>query len=148
MTIEPKQFLSRMKEHEFIYDTKLGKVVNKQSEQDKEYVFKTLDLLEANFDRVRYVDDLSDKVIGKNNWAVLISQKYAMMDKRMPIPQVPFHLKFNGKNSFALRNREAYYMLVGFLQESNEEICVSLNFRDEECRKEWKALIKETARVE
>ncbi|MFS0812990.1 hypothetical protein [Peribacillus phoenicis] len=67
MSVEPKELLKKMKEYDFIYDTSFGKVVNKGHEEDKEYIFKILDLLHDNFDRVRYADDLSDTVIGKGN---------------------------------------------------------------------------------
>lgn len=141
MKVEPRDLLIKMKEFEFVYDTKLGKAFNKNFEEDKYYVFKILDLLHQNFGRVRYVDDLSDSVIGKDKWALLISQKFAMQDKRIPIPQVPFHIKYSGKNDLSLNAKHAYLMLIGFFQELTDEICVSLNFKDEEYRSIYKKLV-------
>lgn len=142
MSIEPKELLLKMKDFEFVYDTKIGKAVNKKHEEDKKYVFKILDLLYANYDRVRYVDDLSDSVIGKGKWSVLISQKFAVADKRFPIPQVPFNFRCEGKTNMTMKAKHAYYMLIGFFQECEDEICVSLNFRDSENRKVFKNLVK------
>ena len=142
MNIEPKELLIKMKEHDFVYDTTVGKMVNKNYEEDKAYVFKILDLLYENFYRVRFVDDLSESVIGKGKWAVLISQKFAMADKRIPIPQVPFHLKYDGKNDISIKAKHSYFMLIGFFQELDDEICVSLNFKKEEYRNMYKKLVK------
>lgn len=88
---------------------------------------------------------MGTKATGKGKWAVMISQKYAMMDKRVPIPQVPFHFKYDGKNDLSIKAKHAYLMLMGFFQETEDEICVMLNFRDEECRKVYKKLMKEKA---
>ena len=44
MNIEPKELLLKMKEHDFIYDAAVGKMVNKNYQEDKAYVFKILDL--------------------------------------------------------------------------------------------------------
>ncbi|WP_207118050.1 hypothetical protein [Peribacillus simplex] len=140
MNVEPKELLMKMKEYDFIYDTSIGKVVNKEHEEDKEYVFKILDLLYENFDRVRYADDLSDTVIGKKKWTILISQKFAMMDKRIPVPQVPLHMTYDRSLRGAFRGKQAYLMLVGVLKETEEEIYVSLNFKDEEYRKVFKKI--------
>lgn len=147
MNIEPRELLLKMKEYDFVYDTTVGKMVNKNYEEDKAYVFKILDLLYENFHRVRFVNDLSESVIGKGKWAVLISQKFAMADKRIPLPQVPFHLKYDGKNDISIKSKHSYFMLIGFFQESDDEICVSLNFKNEEYRKIYKKLVKEQALV-
>lgn len=142
MNIEPKELLLKMKEDDFVYDTTVGKMVNKKYEEDKAYVFKILDLLYEKFHRVRFVDDLSERVIGKGKWAVLISQKFAMADKRIPIPQVPFHLKYDGENDIYIKPKHSYFMLIGFFQELDDEICVMLNFKNEEYRKMYKKLVK------
>ncbi|WP_261133801.1 hypothetical protein [Bacillus sp. Marseille-Q3570] len=135
MTIEPKELLLRMKECEYLFDSKLGQTINKNYEEDKKHVLKILDLLYQNYERVRYVDDLSDSKIGKKKWGLLISEKFAMMDKRVPIPQVPFHLVAEGKNKVLIKPKHAYLMLQGFFHELEDEICVVLNFKDKECRK-------------
>jgi hypothetical protein len=145
MTIEPRDLLLRMKEYDFIYDSKVGKVMNKKHEEDKFYLFKILDLLHENFHRVRYVNDMGSKATGKVAWAVMFSQKFAMKDKRIPLPQVPFHFKYDGKNDLSIKAKHAYLMLVGFFHDTENEICVMLNFKDEECRKEYKKLMKEKA---
>ena len=142
MDIEPKELLLKMKEYDFLYDTAVGKMVNKNHEEDKAYVFKILDLLYENSHRVRFVDDLSESIIGKGKWAVLISQKLALADKRIPIPQVPFHLKYDGKNDIFINARRSYFMLIGFFQELDDEICVYLNFKDDEYRKMYKKVVK------
>ena len=142
MNIEPKELLLKMKEHDFVYDTKVGKMVNKKYEEDKAYVFKILDLLYENFHRVRFVDDLSESVIGKGKWAVLISQKFAVADKRIPIPTVPFHLQYDGKINISIMAKHSYFMLIGFFQELDDEICVSLNFKNDEYRKIYKKLVE------
>ncbi|WP_143560965.1 MULTISPECIES: hypothetical protein [Sporosarcina] len=80
-------------------------------------MYKILELLYENFHKVRFVDDLSESVIGKGKWAVLISQKFAMADKRFPIPQVPFHLKYDGKDNIFIKSKHSYFMLIGFFQE-------------------------------
>ncbi|AZV43658.1 hypothetical protein BAOM_3049 [Peribacillus asahii] len=148
MTIDPRELLLKMKEYDFIYDTKLGKIMNKKSEEDKYFIFKILDLLYDNFDRVKYTDDLSESVIGKEKWGILISQKFAISDKRMPIPQVPFNLLYSSKLiSMSLSARQGYYTLVGLLLETDEDIYVMLNFRDEKYRKEYKRLTKEKKKV-
>lgn len=147
MNIEPKELLLKMKEYDFVYDTKIGQVLNKKAEEDKFYVFKMLDLLYKNYDRVRYIDDLSDSVIGKGKWALLFSQKFAMADKRLPIPQVPFHIKIQGKNDLSMKAKHAYLMLIGFFQELEDEICVCLNFKDEENRKFYKKLVKDKSLI-
>lgn len=147
MSIEPKELLLKMKEHDFIYDTKLGKVMNKNPEEDKYYIFKILDLLYNNFGRVKFTDDTSSSVIGKGKWAILISQKFAMIDKRVPLPQVPFHIKYDGKDSLTLKAKHAYFMLIGLIQETDEEIYVILNFKDEKYREEYKKLIKEAKSI-
>src|SRR4051812_24616452 len=98
MKLESKELLLKMKECDFVFDSKVGQVLNKNYEEDKKYVLEILDLLYQNLEKVRFVDDLSESVIGKGKWAILISEKFAMMDKRIPIPQVPFHLKFAGKS--------------------------------------------------
>ena len=146
MSVKHKELLQKMKEYDFIYDTKIGQVISKKrAEEDKEYIFKMLDLLYENYHRVRYVDDLSSSVIGKGAWAIMFSQKFAMMDKRIPIPQVPWHIKIEGKNDLSIRTKHAYYMLIGFFKDTDEEICVALNFKDKENRKIYKALIKDNA---
>lgn len=138
---EAKELLLKMKKVEFIYDTKLGKLLNKNHQQDKDYVLKILDLLYQNYDRVKYVDDLSDSVIGKGNWALLISEKFAMMNKLIPVPQLPFHVKIAGRNDAFINSKYTYYMLIGFFKDTDNEIYVSLNFRNKEHRKAFKALI-------
>ncbi|MFU2014770.1 hypothetical protein ACM6Q7_06785 [Peribacillus butanolivorans] len=143
MSVDTRDLLLKMKEHDFVYDSKIGKMVNKNHEEDKDYVFKILDLLYKNFHRVKYVDDLSPSVIGKNKWGILISQKYAVMDKRFPLPQVPFSIQYDGLMGSLFRGKPAYLMLIGFLQETEEEIYVSLNFKDEEYRKIYKKLSKD-----
>ncbi|MGE7219629.1 hypothetical protein ACQKJC_24645 [Priestia koreensis] len=75
-----------MKACEFVLDMSLGQVLNENAGENKEYVVKILDLLYEHFDRVRYVNDLSASVTGKNGWSVMVSEKFAMMDKRVPIP--------------------------------------------------------------
>ncbi|PKR82893.1 hypothetical protein [Heyndrickxia camelliae] len=148
MTIEPREFLMNMKEHDFVYDMKkLSAVFNRNHEEDKEYVFKILDLLYENYDRVKYIDDMSEKYTGKDGWAVLISQKFAMADKRIPIPQAPFHIKINGKNDISMKAKIAYMLLIGFLKETDEPIHVSLNFKDEVYRKTYKQYVKENVLV-
>jgi len=137
MNIEPKELLVRMKQYDFIYDSKLGQVVNKFHEEDKEYIFKMLDLLYENYDRVRYIDDMGES---KGRYALLVSQKFALADKRVPIPQVPFSFQYNGKPYAIWRAKIAYYLLIGIMQETDEEICVSLNFKDEKYRKVFKQL--------
>ncbi|MEJ9230812.1 hypothetical protein LAV79_15245 [Peribacillus butanolivorans] len=92
MSVDSSELLLKMKEHDFIYDSKIGKMVNKNHEEDKDYVFKILDLLYKNFHRVKYVDDLSPSI----KWGILISQKYAVMDKRIPLPQVPLSIQYDG----------------------------------------------------
>ncbi|PIC65916.1 hypothetical protein CSV78_15215 [Sporosarcina sp. P16a] len=142
MNIESKELLLKMKEYDFVYDTTVGKMVNTNSQEDKAYVFKILDLLYENFHKVRFVDDLSESVIGKGKWAVLISQKFAMVDKRIPIPQVPFHLKYDGKDDISMKAKHSYFLLIGFFQELDDEIYVSLNFKNEEYRRVYKELVK------
>ncbi|MDQ0975901.1 hypothetical protein QFZ31_005779 [Neobacillus niacini] len=126
MSIEPRELLLKMKQYEFVYDTKIGQVMNPKADEDKEYVLKILDLLYKNFDRVRYIDDMGSKYTGKGAWAVMLSQKFALLDKRIPIPQVPFHIKIDGKNDLSIKTKHAYLMLVGFFKESDNEICVCL----------------------
>ncbi len=96
-----------------------------------------MDLLYEHFDRVRYVDDLSASVTGKNGWSVMISEKFAMMDKRVPIPQVPFHIKVDGKNKMTMNPKESYELLERFLQESDDQINVFLNFRQNHLRETY-----------
>lgn len=144
MSVYSKDLLMKMKEEDFVYDTGIGKALIKNHDQDKQYVLKIIDLLYLNFDRVRYVDDLSSSKIGKGKWAVMISAKFAMMDKRMPIPQVPFHIKIDGHNELSMNAKHAYLMLIGFFQELDDEICVALNFKNTEYRNEFKVLAKET----
>jgi hypothetical protein len=111
MTIEPRELLLKMKQYEFVYDTKIGQVMNPKADEDKEYVLKILDLLYENFDRVRYVDDMGSKYTGKNAWAVMLSQKFAVLDKRMPIKNALwnyntiFSLHFYVYGSFSICNR-------------------------------------------
>lgn len=143
MNIESKELLLKMKEYDFIFDTKIGKMVNKGYEEDKWYVFKILDLLYENFDRIVYVDDLSESIIGKGKWSILISQKFAIADKRLPIPQVPFYMRYSDKTFTFIRPKHAYLMLIGFFQEMNEKIYVSLNFKEDSYRKEFKQLTKD-----
>lgn len=135
---EPRELLLKIKEYDFIYDSKLGRAVNKNHEEDKQYVFKLLDLLYENFERVKLVDDLSPSVIGKKRWALLFSQKFAIADKRLPIPQVPFHIRYDGKDDLGLKSKYAYLMMIGFFQETEEDVYVSLNFKDEIYRKQFK----------
>lgn len=142
MSVNARDLLLKMKEADFVYDTGIGKVVNKNHDQDKQYVLKMLDLLYQNFDRVKYVDDLSSSKIGKDKWAVIISARFAMIDKRIPIPQLPFHIKVDGHNEAFMNARHAYLMLIGFFQELDDEIYVCLNFRNTECRNAFKALTK------
>ncbi len=137
-----KELLLRMKEREFVFDTKIGQKLNKNFEEDKFYILKILDLLHENFDKVKFVDDLSSSVIGKKKWAVMVSEKFAMMDKRIPIPQVPFHIVVEGRNETSMKAKHAFYMLKGYLEEENEAIYVALNFRHPEYRKLYKELIK------
>lgn len=111
-------------------------MVNKKYEEDKAYVFKILDLLYENFHRVRFVDDLSESV-----WGVLISQKFAIMDKRIPLPQFPFFLKYDGKQGIFIKPKHSYFMLIGFSQELDDEICVLLNFKNEEYRNMYKKFV-------
>lgn len=144
MSVSPRELLLKMKEEEFVYDTKIGKALNRRHSEDKDYVLKTLDLLHQNFDRVRYIDDLSESKIGKGKWAVMISAKFAMLDKRFPIPQVPFHIKVAGKNELSMNAKQAYLTLIGFFQELNDEICVVLNFKNNEYRTFYKELTKLT----
>lgn len=140
MSVDSRALLLKMKEHDFFYDSKIGRVINKNHEEDKDYVFKILDLLYKNFHRVKYVDDLSPSIIGKNKWGILISQKYAVMDKRFPLPQVPLSIQYDGLFGSLFKGKPAYLMLIGLLQESEEEIYVALNFKDEENRKIFKKL--------
>lgn len=142
MNIEPKELLLKMKEHDFVYDTPVGKMANKNYKEDKAYVFKILDLLYENFHRVIFVEDLSASTIGKGKWAVLISQKFAMVDKRIPIPQVPFNFKYDGKIDISIKAKHSYFMLIGFFKELDHEIYVFLNFKNEEYRKLYKKFVK------
>lgn len=135
MSIDPKELLLKMKKCEFVFDTTVGKALNKNHEEDKRYVLKILDLLHENRDRVKYVDDLSSSKLEEPKWAVLISEKLAMLDKRVPIPQVPFHIVVDGKNKLTMRSKNAYLLLVGFFQELEDDIQVCLNFRNAEYRK-------------
>lgn len=89
MVTEPKELLLKMKECEFVFDSKIGQSLNWNYDEDKYYVLKILDLLFENYDRIQYIDDLSSSKIGKKSWALLISEKFAMVDKKSPIPQVP-----------------------------------------------------------
>lgn len=142
MTITAQELLLKMQGKDFIFDTAIGKMVNKKYQEDKDYVIKILSLLYTHFERVVYVDDLSDSITGKGKWAMLISEKYAIADKRLPLPQVPFHMRYEKTISF-IRPKYAYLMLIGFFQELDEEIYVSLNFKDEALRKEFKQLAKD-----
>ena len=119
-----------MKRCEFVFDTKVGQTFNRNYDEDKKYVLKILDLLYENYERIRYVDDLSNSKTGKKKWAVLISEKFARMDKRVPIPQVPFNFEVDGKNMFTMKPKHAFLMLVGFFEMLDEEIFVALNFKD------------------
>ncbi|MGN7170840.1 hypothetical protein ACTHSJ_33770 [Paenibacillus cellulositrophicus] len=143
MSVNSKDLLMKMKEEAFVYDTSIGKALNKKHDEDKQYVLKILDLLHLNFDRVKYVEDLSSSNIGRGKWAVMISAKFAMMDKRIPIPQVPFHIKIDGHNELSMNAKSAYFMLIGFFQELDDEIYVFLNFKNNDYRNEFKALVKE-----
>ena len=142
MTITPKELLLKMKDYDFVYDTTLGKKLNKNYEEDKVYVFKILDLLYENFHRIRFVNDLGKSAIGKGNWAVLVSQKFAMLNKTIPVPQAPFHFQYDGKIDLSIKVKHAYFMLMGFFKESEREIYVCLNFKDKEYRKFYKELLK------
>lgn len=144
MSIEPKELLLKMKESQFVFDTKIGQTLNNNSEDDKKYVVNILDLLYENYSRVRYVDDLSDSKIGKGKWAVLVSEKFAMMDKRIPIPQVPFHIVVDGKNKISMSAKNAYMLLIGFFKETDDEVCVALNFKNREYRKVFKENVSYT----
>lgn len=141
--LNPKELLVKMKEFDFVYDTKLGKAVNKNAEVDKEYIFKILDLLYDNYERVKFVDDMSSSTVGKTSWGLLLSQKFAMLDKRLPIPQIPFHMRYDGVIfDMSMKAKHAYLMLIGFFQELDEDIYVALNFKDEKYRKYYKAILK------
>jgi hypothetical protein len=134
MVAEPKELLLKMKECEYVFDTKIGQSLNRNYDEDKYYVLKILDLLFENYDRIQYIDDLSSSKIGKKSWALLISEKFAMMDKRIPIPQVPFHIITEGKNRLTMRPKEGYLLLLGFLKALDDEIHVCLNFKNTELR--------------
>jgi hypothetical protein len=97
-----------------------------------------LDLLYHNFERIRYIDDLSSSKIGKDKWAVMISEKFAKMDKRIPIPQVPFHIKIDEKDEIFMNAKHTDLMLIGLFQELDEELYVALNFKNNEFRKMFK----------
>lgn len=141
--INDKELLMKMKESEFIFDTKIGKMVNKEYQEDKEYVCKILDLLYENFDRVVYVDDRSDTIIGKGKWSLMVSQKYAMVEKHIPLPTFPFHMSYNGKNFTFIRPKYAFLMLIGFFKELDENIYVSLSFKEDEFRRKFKMFCKD-----
>ena len=134
MVTEPKELLLKMKECEYVFDTKIGKSLNRNYDEDKYYVLKILDLLYENYDRIQYIDDLSSSMIGKKSWALLISEKFAMMDKRIPIPQVPFHIIAEGKNRLTMRPKEGYLLLSGFFKALDDEIHVFLNFKNSDLR--------------
>jgi hypothetical protein len=141
--INDKELLMKMKESELIFDTKIGQMVNKGHQEDKEYVCKILDLLYENFDRVVYVDDRSDTIIGKDKWSMMVSQKYALVEKHIPLPTFPFHLTYDGKLLKFIKPKFAYLMLIGFFKELDEDIYVSLNFKDEELRRKFKLYCKD-----
>lgn len=143
MIVEAKELLMKMKESELIFDTKIGKMVNKGHQGDKEHVCKILDLLYENFDRVVYVDDRSDTIIGKDKWSLMVSQKYALVENYIPLPTFPFHLTYDGNLLKFIKPKHAYLMLIGFFKELDEDIYVSLNFKDEELRKKFKLYCKD-----
>jgi hypothetical protein len=130
-----KELLLRMKKCELIYDTKLGEFFNKNCDPDKRAVLDILDLLYENFDKVKFTRDLSPSVIGKKSWGVMVSEKLAMMDKIIPLPQVPFHIIVEGKNFRVHSPCEAYFVLKEFLENEDESIYVFLNFKQKELKR-------------
>jgi len=57
------------------------------------------------------------------------------------------YIKYDGKNDISIKTKHSYFMLIGFFQELDDEIYVSLNFKNEEYRKMYKKLVKNQALV-
>lgn len=129
MSEEGKALLLAMKEREFIYDTKIGQFLNRKHEIYKAAVLELLDILYENADRVEFINDLSYE----KGCALLISEKMAMMDARIPLPQVPFHIKMGGK-WLGCSPCDAYFALKDYLENEDGPVRVFLNFKDKETK--------------
>jgi hypothetical protein len=132
-----RELLREMQECEFVYDTKIGKFFNRQHEIYKTATIEILELLYQNFERVRYVDDLSYR----KECSLMFSEKFAMMDKRIPLPQVPFHLMMGGKNKF-LGPCDAYFIVRDYLKNNEGPVNVFLNFRNKRLQEVYKQFLQ------